>query len=130
MGKTLDSNISAAKLIADAEFYISKINDVHQGYTTQGKKKLEQLENKTNSERDQLTQQAKRIEEDIAKMKQQILEAERQLEETKSQLGKIGEANLPEKQEIQLKLQANDEAMRVSIKKLNFIKEGIQNFLK
>ena len=130
MGKTLDSTITPQKLIADAEFYISKINDVHQTYSSQGKKKLDDLDSKLRLDRDKLTNEAQRIEADIASMKQQIQAAETRLQQTKSDLGKIEEVYKPEENEVKLKLLANDEAMQVSIKKLNVIKESILKYLK
>src|SRR5687767_3998523 len=49
MAKSLDKTITAQKLTADAEFYISKINEVHGQYVNQGQQKLNTLQQKKNA---------------------------------------------------------------------------------
>jgi hypothetical protein len=44
MAKSLDKTVTAQKLMADAEFYISKINEVHGQYTSQGQQKMNALQ--------------------------------------------------------------------------------------
>jgi len=54
MAKTMDTTVSVQKLVTDAEFYISKINEVHSQYVTQGQQKLNQLKEKKASEKNEL----------------------------------------------------------------------------
>jgi len=54
MARTMDTTVSVPKLVNDAEFYISKINEVHSQYVTQGQQKLNQLKEKKSSEKNEL----------------------------------------------------------------------------
>jgi hypothetical protein len=40
MASTMDKTVTVQKLTADAEFYISKINEVHSQYSSQGQQKI------------------------------------------------------------------------------------------
>jgi hypothetical protein len=54
MAKSMDKTITVQKLLQDAEFYISKINEVHGQYVSQGQSKLRSLEEKKNADKGQL----------------------------------------------------------------------------
>lgn len=130
MGKTMDANISSNKLVSDAEFYISKINEVYQNYSEQGRQKLDGLNSQLSAEKNKLAQEASRIESEIKKMKEQIQAQERKLNETRNDLAKVEDKYKPQQGSIQQKLTANDQAMQISIQRLNSIKEGILKYLK
>ena len=130
MGKTMDSSITPQKLTSDAEYYISKINDVYKNYSEKGGSKLTGLEEELRREKENLTTEERRIEADIMKMKQQITGMEQKLTQTRNDLSKVGGKYKPQQDIIKQKLQANDEAMRVSIEKLNSIKEAITKYIK
>lgn len=129
MGKTMDASVTAKKLAADAEYYISKINDVYKTYSEKGGQKLESLESELTKEKENLTQEVNRIEADINKMRQQIMALEQKLSETRNDLMKVSTKYKPQQDVIRQKLQASDQAMQVSIQKLNSIKDGINKHL-
>lgn len=129
MGKTMDSSITKEKLSSDAEYYLSKINEVYQTYTNKGREKLESLTNEMRAERDQLNNGNSQLEAEISNLKQQIINLEKKLAETQKDLVKLEDKYKPQSEMIQSKLQANDQAMEISIQKLNSIKEGILKYL-
>lgn len=129
MGKTMDATISSQKLASDADYYISKIREVHESYSNQGKKKLDSIENQLKSERDGLSSEASRMETEISKMKQQIQMLEGQLNETRQSLGKVEGNYKPKKDEIQEKLAANDQAMEAFVQKLVLVQSSISKYL-
>lgn len=129
MGKTMDTSITATKLASDAEYYISKINDVYKNYSEKGSQKLDSLENELTREKESLTHEVNRIEGDINKMRQQIMTLEQKLSETRNDLMKVSSKFKPQQDVIRQKLQASDQAMQVSIQKLNSIKDGITKYL-
>ena len=55
MARSLDKTITTQKLLQDAEFYISKINEVHGQYVNQGQQKLNTLQDQKNNEKNKLT---------------------------------------------------------------------------
>ncbi len=130
MGKTMDSSITSHKLSSDAEYYISKINDVYKTYSEKGSQKLNGLEAELTAEKEKLTGEVNGIEADINKMRQQIMAMEQKLSETRNDLAKVTNKYKPQQDVIKLKLQANDQAMQVSIQKLNSIKEAITKYIK
>lgn len=129
MGKTMDSNISTQKLISDADYYISKIREVHESYSEQGRKKLASIESKLKGERDILTSEVSNLESEINRMKQQIQTMEAKLTETRAQLAKVAEPYLPNQAEIKEKLVANDQAMQSFVQKLVLVQSSISKYL-
>ena len=130
MGKTMDKTITPQKLSSDAEYYISKLNEVYRTYSEKGTQKLSGLENELKTEKDRLSLEANGIEGDINKMRQQIMSLEQRLSEARSQLAQADGKYRPQQDVIKQKLQANDQAMKISVQKLNSIKEGILRFIK
>jgi len=130
MGKTMDKTVTPQKLSNDAEYYISKLNEVYQTYSQKGEQKLHSLESELKSEKNNLSVEANGIESDINKMRQQISQLEQKLTEVRSNLARIDGKYDPQKEGIKLKLQANDHAMKISVQKLQSIKEGILKYIK
>jgi hypothetical protein len=130
MGKTLDSDLSARKLSNDADYYISKLNEVHQNYSEKGKQKLNSLSAELKTDKDRLTAEIQHIEGEITRLKQQIVSMEQKLAETKNDLMKVEGKYSPEQHVINLKLRANDEAMQTAVNTLTSIKEGILKYIK
>lgn len=130
MGKTMDSSITSHKLSSDADYYISKINDVYKTYAEKGSQKLNGLEAELTAEKEKLTGEVNEIEAGINKMRQQIMAMEQKLSETRNDLAKVTNKYKPQQDVIKQKLQANDQAMQVSIEKLNSIKEAITKYIK
>ncbi len=125
MGKSMDASISPQKLASDAEFYVSKINEVYQNYAQKGGQKLQELEAEQRTERENLTNHSKHLESDIHRLKQEIISMEQKLAEARSHLTKVTEKYKPQEDVIKQKLMANDQAMQVSVQKLNSVKDGI-----
>lgn len=130
MGKTMDAGITSQKLISDAEYYISKINEVYRSYSEQGRAKLDSLDAQLKTDKDKLAMEASHVESEINRLKQQIVALEKKLSETRAGLGKVDHDYTPKKDSIQQRLVANDEAMQMCVQKLNSVKEGILKYLK
>jgi hypothetical protein len=130
MGKTMDNSLTPQKLASDAEFYLSKLRDVHQKYADQGQQKLGSLNSQLRAERENLSKDANAMEVDISKLKQQILDLERRLSETRISLSKVDEKYKPQQDVIEKKLQANDLALQSSLQSLNVVRDAILLYLK
>jgi hypothetical protein len=130
MGKTMDKNITPQKLASDAEYYVSKLNEVYRTYSEKGAQKLTGLENELKTEKDSLTLEANGIEADINKMRQQIMALEQRLTDVRGNLARVEGKYRPQQDVIKQKLEANDHAMKISVQKLNTIKEGLLKFIK
>lgn len=130
MGKTMDGNITPQKLVADAEYYISKINEVYRTYADQGKQKLDSFDKELHNERQKLSSEASFIETDLNNLRQKIVVLEKQLSDTKTKLHGVDHTYKPQQDVIRQKLSANDQAMHVCVQKLNSVKESILNYLR
>lgn len=130
MAKTLDKTITAQKLLTDAEFYISKINEVHSQYVAQGQQKLNGIQEKKLGEKSTLNTEIDQGAMRLAQLRVELQELESSLNKKRNTLAKIDESYYPQEKSIREKLNANDTARNVSIQKLNVIKDGIQRFIK
>lgn len=130
MGKTLDATITPGKLLTDAEFYISKINEVHSQYVTQGQQKLNAIEEKKKSEKNSLQSDIDKASMRITQLRAELQQLETDINNKRNILMKVDEIYYPQEKTIREKLNANDVARKTSIDKLNMIKEGIQRFIK
>jgi hypothetical protein len=130
MAKTLDSTITPGKLLTDAEFYISKINEVHSQYVNQGQQKLNAIEEKKKSEKNSLQSDIDKASMRITQLRAELQQLEADISNKRSILMKVDEINYPQEKSIREKLNANDVARKTSIDKLNMIKEGIQRFIR
>lgn len=130
MAKTLDKTISPAKLLGDAEFYISKINEVHSQYVGQGQQKLTALQEKRSGEKLSLQKEIDGSVQRIAHLRAELQKLENELTMKRNQLSRVDEGHQPQEKSIREKLNANDIARKTSIDKLNMIKEGIQRYIK
>jgi hypothetical protein len=130
MAKSFDKTITVQKLMNDAEFYISKINEVHGQYVNQGQAKLRALEEKKSADKGQLQGEIDRGSARITQLRAELQQLEAEVNQKKSALSKIDEGFFPQEKSVREKLIANDSARKVSIDKLNAIKEGIFKFIK
>jgi len=130
MARTLDKTITSQKLTNDAEFYISKINEVYSQYVTQGQQKLNTLQEKKSGEKIKLTGEIDQAAMRIAHLRSELQQLESEINQKKNVLAKIEENFYPQEKSIREKLNANDMARKTSIEKLNMIKEGIIKFIK
>ncbi len=130
MAKTLDKTLTPQKLLLDAEFYISKINEVHNQYVNQGQQKLNALEEQKSSEKTKLTAEVDKASLRITQLRAELQQLEADISQKKTMLSKIDESHYPKEKAVREKLNANDLARKTSIDRLNTIKEGIQRFIK
>lgn len=130
MGKALDKNLTSQKLAGDAEYYISKLNEVYKTYSDRGNRKLNALDSELRKEKEDLSNNTSRLESDISNLRQQIITLEQRLSETRTQLAQVEGKYQPQQQVIKLKLEANDHAMEISIQKLKSIRDGILKYIK
>lgn len=130
MAKSMDSSLSSQKLLSDAEFYISKINEVHNQYSMQGQQKISSLEAKKNDEKNKLTAEINDATQQVNQLRSQMQELETQINQKRIRLTAVDGEYLPQENTIRQKLLANDNAKQISILKLTSVKDGIQKFVK
>lgn len=130
MARTLDKTITPQKLMNDAEFYISKINEVYSQYVTQGQQKLNTLQEKKSSEKIKLTGEIDQAAMRVAHLRSELQQIESEMAQKRTVLAKIDESYYPQEKSVREKLNANDMARKTSIDKLNMIKEGVVKFIK
>jgi DNA-binding transcriptional MerR regulator len=129
MARTLDKTITPNKLLQDAEFYISKINEVHSQYVSQGQQKLNSIQNSKNNDKSKLQSEIDQATARISALRAELQQLESEINTKRNTLSRIDEGFAPQERSIREKLMANDHARKNSIDKLNVIKEGIQRFI-
>lgn len=129
MARTLDKTITPAKLLQDAEFYISKINEVHSQYVSQGQQKLNSIQNTKSSDKSKLQSEIDQATVRISALRAELQQLESDINNKRNTLSRIDEGFAPQEKGIREKLMANDHARKNSIDRLNIIKEGIQRFI-
>jgi hypothetical protein len=130
MAKSMDNSITPQKLVSDAEFYISKITDVHNQYSMQGQQKINSLQAKKNDERNKLTVEINQSTEEVNRLRNQLQALESEISQKRLKLSAVDGQYLPQETAIRQKLLANDNAKQISIVKLTSVKEGIQKYIK
>ncbi len=130
MAKSMDSNVSSQKLVSDAEFYISKINEVHNQYSMQGQQKISSLDAKKNDQKNKLTVEINQATQQVTQLRNQLLALESEINQKRLQLTAVDGEYAPQENTIRQKLLANDNAKQISIVKLTSVKEGIQKYIK
>lgn len=130
MAKAFDKTITAQKLVTDAEFYISKINEVHGQYVMQGQQKLSSIQGKKVADKSALQNEIDEGSRRLAQLRVELQQLEATINQKKSALTKIDESFNPQEKSIREKMQANDLARTTSIDKLNAIKDGILRYIK
>lgn len=129
MAKTLDKTITPGKFLHDAEFYISKINEVHNDYVRQGQQKLQAIQEKKQGEKGKLINEIDTATQRIAQIRSELTQLEAEISTKRSLLNRIDKNTVPQEKSIQDKLHANDHAHMVSIEKLNVVKQCIQRYI-
>ena len=129
MAQVMDKTITSVKLVKDADFYISKINEVHKEYVTQGQQKLKLIDDQKKSEKNQLTRDVEISNARIAQLKEEILKLEKDVIEKSNKLNGIDAENQVSESEIREKLSANDQAKSTILNRLNLAKENIIRFI-
>jgi hypothetical protein len=130
MARTLDKTISTSKLLGDAEFYISKINEVHSQYVNQGQQKLSSIQEEREGQKKRLQGEIDAASSRINQLRVELQQLESEVGQKRNTLMKVDDSFYPQEKTIRQKLHANDIARKASIDKLNSVKEGIQRFIK
>jgi hypothetical protein len=130
MASALDKTITVQKLVSDAEFYISKINEVHSQYSSQGQLRLNDIQEKKVAEKSKLSNEIDQSTQRIAQLRVELQNLENDVRQKREELSKIDEGFIQQENSIREKMAANDAARNSSIDKLNTVKNGIGNFLK
>jgi hypothetical protein len=130
MASTMDKTVTVQKLTADAEFYISKINEVHSQYSSQGQQKINTITSAKSGEKSKLGGLIEQANMRIAQLRVELQNLEKEVQHNREALAKVDSAYDQQEQAIRQKLAANDQARQISIAKLNAVKEGINNFVK
>lgn len=130
MASALDKTITPEKLVSDAEFYISKINEVHSQYAGQGQAKLSEIHDKKAAEKSKLSNEIDHSTQRIAQLRVELQNLENEVKQKRQALSKIDEGYVQQESAIREKMAANDTARSRSIDKLNTVKTGISNFIK
>ena len=130
MAKSMDNNITPKKLMVDADFYISKINEVHSQYASQGQQKLNSLDSKRNEEKNKLLQEIEHGTMQVTQLRNQLQALESEINQKRVALSTVDGKFSPQESDIRQKLLANDNARQISVMKLTNVKEGIQKNIK
>ncbi|MBC7938086.1 MAG: hypothetical protein H7Y86_22275 [Rhizobacter sp.] len=130
MAKSMDSTLTPQKLVQDADFYISKINEVHQQYSSQGNQKISSIETKKNEEKNLLMSDIEKGTLQVSQLRNQLQALESEINQKRTTLTTIDGNYKPQEQSIRQKLLANDNAKHISIMKLMNVKENIQKNIK
>lgn len=130
MARSMDATITAQKLINDADFYISKINEVHSQYNMQGEQKINTLTSKKEDEKKKLSQEIDHALQQVNQLRNQLQVLENEINQKRLRVTSIEGEFLPQENAIRQKLMANDSARQISVLKLNTVKEGIQKHVK
>jgi hypothetical protein len=130
MASALDSTITVQKLVSDADFYISKINEVHSQYASQGQQRLNDINGKKQAEKSKLSNDIELANQRITQLRTELQNLENDVKQNRNKLLKIDEGYIQQENSIREKMAANDTARNSSIEKLNTVKNGISNFIK
>jgi DNA-binding transcriptional MerR regulator len=130
MAKTMDGTISVQKLLQDAEFYISKINEVHSNYNSQGQNKLGSINAEKSNQKAKLSSEVDQITAKLTELRAEIQRLDAEVLQKRDVLAKIDGNYLAEENNVRSTLAANDIAKQTSIDKLNRVKDSIRNFIK
>jgi hypothetical protein len=130
IGKTMDKTITPDKLVHDAEFYVSKINEVYSQYVAKGQGKLNSIQDKKATEKTNLTGEIDQATKRIDQLKAELAQLEAAIADKKAKLSKIDESYYSQEKEIKEKLSANDFAQKHTIEKIKNVKDGILKHIK
>lgn len=129
MSQALEKSVTKPKLLNDADYYISKIDEVYKSYILQGSQKLKTISDKKLAENNQLNTEINEATAKIQELKTEINRLESMILDHKSKLNQLENNISPDEQAIKEKLTANDVVYQTIIGKLNKVKLGVQNYL-
>ena len=130
MARSMDGTITVHKLMSDADFYISKINEVHNQYSMQGQQKINSLEAKKNDEKNKLMKEIEQGTQQVSQLRAQLQTLESDISQKRIALSAVDGQYQPQESTVRQKLLANDNARQISVMRLTNVKEGIQRNIK
>ena len=130
MARSMDNTITVHKLMSDADFYISKINEVHNQYSMQGQQKINSLESKKNDEKNKLMKEIEQGTQQMNQLRAQLQSLESDISQKRIALSAVDGQYQPQESTVRQKLLANDNARQISVMRLTNVKEGIQRNIK
>jgi len=130
MARSMDNTITVHKLVSDADFYISKINEVHNQYSMQGQQKINSLEAKKNDEKNKLMKEIEQGTQQVSQLRAQLQTLESDISQKRISLSAVDGQYQPQESAVRQKLLANDNAKQISVMRLTNIKEGILRNIK
>lgn len=123
MAKSMDKTVSKEQLLQQSEFYIGEINKQYQNYVTSGNNKKSQLNADKNHENQSLSNE-------LDLMNQQLEQLKIQIQDRQNKIKAIDGKYVPQLNEIDSKLGANEMAKNQLISSIEQVKNGIINNIK
>jgi len=120
MAKSVDSNVTKDSLLKQADFYIDEINKVHKQYEIQGISKRAKIVTDQKMNKDNLTNE-------ISALERQLLEIQTKLNQKKNALQAMEGGSIPELNEIDQKIAANDQAKNKILSAINTVVAGLKS---
>jgi hypothetical protein len=130
MAKSMDNTLSPTKLMGDADFYISKINEVFSNYVMQGNQKLNEILNDKNTEKVQLNKEVEAATKRLEDLRKEMQSIETNINENRNKMTLVEGKYTPAENAVRQKLAANDNARQISIQRLQTVRDGILRILK
>lgn len=123
MGYGMDKTLTKDKLTQQADYYVSKIQEVYSDFVNKGQAKKQDLLNQKNNEKQSLAQ-------DVDSINQQIEALKIQLNDRQNKLSAIEGKYTPMINELDSKLAANDAAKTQVVSSIKQVQSGIVNNIK
>jgi hypothetical protein len=123
MGQAMDSNVSKQSLLSQADYYITELTKVYNGFNSEGQSKKSELVTRKSSESQSLTAE-------ISSLKQQLESIQTQIQTKQFTLNEIDTKYQPDIDQVEQKLSANDVVKDNLISTINKVKTNISNNLK
>lgn len=129
MSQALEKSVTKPKLLNDADYYISKIDEVYKSYMLQGDQKLKTISDKKLAENNRLNTEINEATAKIQELKTEINRLETMILDHKSKSNQLENNIGSDEQAVKDKLSANDVVYQTIIGRLNKVKLGVQNYL-
>lgn len=123
MGQAMDANVSKQSLLSQADYYISELTKVYNGFNSEGQSKMNELVTRKSSESQSLAAE-------ISSLKLQLESIQNQIQTKQFTLNEIDTKYQPDIEQVSQKLSANDIVKDNLISTINKVKSNISNILK
>lgn len=122
MAQGIDSEVTKAKLLTQAEFYVNEIERVHKQYLAKGSSKKNNVIDSQKVKKDNLSAE-------ISALEKKLIEIQNQISTKKNELQSIDIDLMNEVSEIDQKIVANDAARTKILETITNVVDGIKNNL-